>query len=201
MLDRGEVVTIEDLRQLVLCELSRLQRAIEGGEFNAVDRFYAGYKRLDEEPFTRIIAERLSLILETQNITVTPEHHLKHDKPCNFTTAKVIDGKRRLLVAEVKGQWHPKIYEATSDQLNNLYVIHPDAEQQGIYLVIWFGADDKVAGVKKHALSSAKALKIKLDDGLPNDLSGMIGVLVLDVSKQTWTTQCTQCRKRTFMAT
>jgi len=185
MLDLGEVVTVEGLRQLVLLELSKLQKAIDGGEFNTAERFYAGDKRLDEEPCTRIIAERLNLILEPQNITVTPEHHLKHDKRCDFTTAKVLDGKRRMIVTEVKGQWHPKLYEAASDQLNNLYAIHPDAEQQGIYLVIWFGEDEKVAAVKKHGLSSAKALKDKLEHELPDDLRGLIDVFVLDVSKQT----------------
>lgn len=184
-LDRGEVVTVEGLRQLVLLELSKLQKAIDGGEFNTAERFYAGHKRLDEEPCTRIIAERLNLVLEPQNITVTPEHHLKHDKRCDFTTAKVLDGKRRMIVTEVKGQWHPKLYEAASDQLNDLYAIHPDAEQQGIYLVIWFGKDEKVAAVKKHGLSSAKALKDKLEHDLPYDLRGLIDVFVLDVSKQT----------------
>ena len=184
MLDRGKVVTVEGLRQLVLLELSKLQKAINGGEFNTAERFYAGDKRLDEEPCTRIIAERLNLILEPQNITVTPEHHLKHDKRCDFKTAKVLDGKRRMIVTEVKGQWHPKLYEAASDQLNNLYAIHPDAEQQGIYLVIWFGGDEKVAGVKKSGISSAKALKDKLDHDLPDGLRGLIDVFVLDVSKQ-----------------
>ena len=185
MLDRGEVVTVEGLRQLVLLELSKLQNAIDGGEFNTAERFYAGDKRLDEEPCTRIIAERLNLILVPQNITVTPEHHLKHDKRCDFTTAKVLDGKRRMIVTEVKGQWHPKLYEAASDQLNNLYAIHPDAEQQGIYLVIWFGENERVAAVKKHGLSSSKALKEKLEHDLPDELRGLIDVFVLDVSKQT----------------
>lgn len=185
MLDRREVVTVEGLRRLVLLELSKLQKAIDGGEFNTAERFYARDKRLDEESCTRIIAERLNLILEPQNITVTPEHHLKHDKRCDFTTAKVLDGKRRMIVTEVKGQWHPKLYEAASDQLNSLYAIHPDAEQQGIYLVIWFGGDEKVAGVKKHVLCSAKALKAKLEHDLPDDLRGLIDVFVLDVSKQT----------------
>lgn len=182
MLDRGTVVTVEGLRQLVLRELSRLQGAIDGGEFNTAERFYAGNERLDEEPCTRIIAERLSLILEPQNITVTPEHHMKYDKRCDFTTAKVLAGKRRLLVTEVKGQWHPKLYEAASNQLNDLYAIHPDAEQQGIYLVLWFGTGEKVAGKAKHQISDANGLKAEIERVLPTDLTGLIDVFVLDVS-------------------
>lgn len=184
MLDRGVVVTVEGLRQLVLRELARLQGAIDGGEFNTAERFYSGNKRLDEEACTRIIAERLSLIFEAQNTTVTPEHHLKHDKRCDFTTAKVLDGQRRMLVTEVKGQWHPKLYEAASHQLSDLYAIHPDAEQQGIYLVLWFGKDEKVAGKARHQIYDANTLKAEIEGVMPSDLTGLIDVFVLDVSKK-----------------
>lgn len=185
ILDRGAVVTVEGLRQLVVRELSKLQGAIDGGEFNTAERFYAGNERLDEESCTRIIAERLSLIFEPKNITVTPEHHLKYDKRCDFTTSKVIAGKRRLLVTEVKGQWHPKLYKAASNQLSELYSIHPDAEQQGIYLVLWFGAEEKVAGKAKHQISDAMALQAEIESFLPSELQGLIDVFVLDVSKKT----------------
>lgn len=184
MLDQDAVITVEGLRQIVLQELSKMQSAIDGGEFNTAERFYAGTNRLDEEPCTRLIAERLSLILEPKNITITPEHHLKNDKRCDFTAAKVLAGKRRLLVTEVKGQWHPKLYEAASNQLENLYAIHPDAEQQGIYLVIWFGADETVAGLKRHGISHAMELKDRLEHTLPDRLKGLIDVFVLDVSKK-----------------
>jgi hypothetical protein len=184
MLDHEAVVTVDGLRKLVLHELSKLQSAIDGGEFDTAKLFYAGDERLDEEPCTKIIAERLSLILGPQNITVTPEHHLKHDKRCDFTTAKVLSGKRRLLVTEVKGQWHPKLYKAASEQLNDLYAIHPDAENQGIYLVIWFGESQLVAGKKKHGLSSAAELKHDLEDKIPRELRGLIDVFVLDVSQK-----------------
>ncbi|MFT6510855.1 MAG: hypothetical protein ACJAVO_000623 [Parvibaculaceae bacterium] len=185
MLDQNAVVTVEGLRQLVLHELSELQSAIDGGEFNTGELFYAREARRDENSCTRIIAERLSLVLRPQNITVTPEHHLQHDKRCDFTTAKVLGGKRCLLVTEVKGQWHPKLYEAASQQLNDLYAIHPDAEQQGIYLVIWFGSDEKVANATNHGISSAKELKGKLEVTLPDELKGLIDIFVLDASKKT----------------
>ena len=42
------------------------------------------------------------------------------------------------LVIEAKGQWHNELYSAASTQLYQRYSVHPDAEQQGIYLVIWF---------------------------------------------------------------
>jgi len=47
----------------------------------------------------------------------------------------VLDGKRRLLVIEAKGQWHPGLYSAATSQLYERYSVHPDTEQQGVYLV------------------------------------------------------------------
>ncbi len=182
-LDRDAVVTVEGLRQLVLQELQDFQKAIDGGEFNSADRFYEKGDRLDEVRSTEIIAERLNLRLEPQGISVTPEHQLKNSKRSDFTATKMISGKRRLLVTEVKGQWHDELYIAASAQLHERYSIHPDAEQQGIFLAIWFGADEKVAGRNRHGIRSASELRIRIEVSLPQELTGLIDVFVLDVSK------------------
>ncbi len=73
---------------------------------------------------------------------------MKSENRTDFTATKIIGGKRRLLVVEVKGQWHKELYAAASAQLYDRYSIHPDAEQQGVYLVIWFGGDELVANKK-----------------------------------------------------
>lgn len=181
-LDRDEVVTVEGLRQLVIEELLDFQSAIDGGEFNSAERFYEKGERLDELKSTEIIAERLSLKLEPQGISVTPEHQLKAAKRSDFTATKIIDGKRRLLVTEVKGQWHEDLYTAASAQLHERYSVHPDAEKQGIFLAIWFGVNEKVAGRKTHSIGSAQQLKGEIEASLPPELVGLIDVFVLDVS-------------------
>ncbi len=183
LLDQGQVVTVEGLRKLVLNELSQLQAAINGSEFNTAEQFYAGDRHHKEEPCTRRIAERLSNRLEAQDITVIPERHLKHGKRCDFTTEKSLSGKRAMLVTEVKGQWHPQLFSAATEQLNSLYTIHPDAAKQGIYLVLWFGVDVRVAGKKTHNFTSAVELKRDLEKRVPLELKGLINVFVLDVSK------------------
>lgn len=182
-LDRDAVVTVEGLRQLVLQELQDFQNAIDGGEFNTADRFYEKGERLDEVRSTEIIAERLNLRLEPQDISVTPEHQLKGAKRSDFTATKMIGGKRRLLVTEVKGQWHSELYTAASAQLHDRYSIHPDAEQQGIFLAIWFSVDEEVAGRKIHSIGSAQELKNSIEAHLPQELTGFIDVFVLDVSR------------------
>ncbi len=133
---------------------------------------------------TEIIAERLRLRLEPQGITVTLEHQLKAGKRSDFTVARMIGGNRKLLVTEVKGQWHKELYRAASAQLDERYSIHPDAEQQGIFLVIWFGADVRVAGRKNHGIGDGQALRKSIKAKLPSELAGRIDVFVLDVSKQ-----------------
>ena len=89
-----------------------------------------------------------------------------------------------MLVTEVKGQWHSKLYEAASEQLNNLYAIHPDAEKQGIYLVLWFGENEKVAGKKKHGIKNPIELKRNLEAEIPPELRGLLDVFVLDISRK-----------------
>lgn len=183
-LDCDSVVTVEGLRQLVLQELHDFQKVIDGGEFNSADRFYEKNERLDEVKSTEIIAERLNLRLEPQGISITPEHQLKGQNRSDFTASKLIGGKRRLLVTEVKGQWHRELYSAASAQLYDRYSIHPDAEQQGIFLVIWFGESETVAGRKLHGIKTAQELKISIEAVLPVDLRGLIDVFVLDVSRR-----------------
>ncbi len=183
-LDCDSVVTVEGLRQLVLQELHDFQKAIDGGEFNSADRFYEKNEHLDEVKSTEIIAERLNLKLEPQGISITPEHQLKGKNRSDFTASKLIGGRRRLLVTEVKGQWHRELYSAASTQLYDRYSIHPDAEQQGIFLVIWFGESETVAGRKHHGIETAQELKINIEAVLPIDLRGLIDVFILDVSRR-----------------
>lgn len=183
LLDHDAIVTVEGLRQIAIQELQNFQDSINGGEFNSADRFYEKGERLDEVRSTEIIAERLNLRLEPQGISVTPEHQLKGSTRSDFTLTKMISGKRRLLVAEVKGQWHDELYTAAATQLRDRYSVHPDAEQQGIFLVIWFGPDEKVAGRKRHVIRNAQELKNSIETRLPQELTGLIDVFVLDVSK------------------
>lgn len=181
-LDSDAVVTVEGLRQLVIQELQEFQKSIDGGEFNSGDRFYEKGERLGEVRSTLIISERLNLRLEPKGISITPEHQLKDANRSDFTATKMIRGKRRLLVTEVKGQWHKDLYTAAAAQLYERYSIHPDAEQQGIFLAIWFGATEEVAGRKKHGIKTAQELKCSIEASLPPGLIGLVEVFVLDVS-------------------
>lgn len=187
LLDNNAVVTVEGLRQLVIQKLEDYQKDIDGGEFNAATRFYTkddngNIVHRNEVSCVEIIAERLNLVLHPQSITISSEHQTKNQNRIDITAAKTIGGKRRLLVVEAKGQWHKDLYTAATAQLYQRYSIHPDAELQGIYLVIWFGVHVDIAGRKKTEITCAQDLKLSIEQRLPLELKGLIDVFVLDVS-------------------
>lgn len=183
LLDTDSVVSVEGLRQLIIDELELYQRVIDGGEFNTGNHFYEKDNRLGELRCAEVIEERLSIRLESRSIVITPEHQMKGGNRSDFTAAVIINGKRRLLVAEIKGQWHPELYTAAKAQLHERYSIHQDAEEQGIYIVLWFGGGEIVAGRKNVDINSAQEMKLSIEASMPQQLKGLVDVFVLDVSR------------------
>lgn len=183
MLDHNTVATVEELRALLLEELQELQRAIDGSEFDPVEKFYDGGRRVNENTASKRIAEHLHLRLKALNMAVTNEHQLKGAKRCDIAVSAMLGGTRKLLVMEVKGQWHRELFTAAAAQLHERYSIHPDAEQQGIYLVLWFGEGEKIAGRKDTTVSSPDDLKRKVEESVPEELRELIAVFALDLSK------------------
>ncbi|MFB6448072.1 hypothetical protein [Bradyrhizobium tunisiense] len=88
---------------------------------------------------------------------------------------------------EIKGQWHPNVWNAASVQLVQQYARDWRADDRGIYLVLWFGA---VPGknLPLHPLgwdrpATSDQLREMLVAGLAATERGRIDVVVLDVSK------------------
>jgi hypothetical protein len=88
-----------------------------------------------------------------------------------------------MLVVEVKGQWHVELFYAASKQLYERYAQHPNAAQQGIFLVLWFGGSEKIAGRKNNAIKSPSELKQAIMDRMSRELRGRIDIFVLDLSR------------------
>lgn len=148
--------------------------------------FYHGeidiQNRVDENTATQRIAERLRLRLENQQVNIMREGYMKDNNRCDLVFSKLINGKRKILPVEVKGQWHSELYSAFDSQLDRLYTIHPDADGQGIYLVLWFGVDEKVANRKNHLINNAKELYLEIQKQMPEELKKRLDVFVLDLS-------------------
>jgi UDP-N-acetylmuramyl pentapeptide synthase len=115
-------------------------------------------------------------------ITINIETAMAHTNRCDITVQISINGKQHLLVIEVKGQWHKDLYTAAKCQLFERYSIHPNAAQQGIYLVLWFGKSVDVAERKKHNINNVQELYQKLKNSLPTELKGRIDIFVLNLS-------------------
>jgi len=111
------------------------------------------------------------------------EHQLGDRNRCDLTATRMIGGRARMLVIEGKGQWHRDLFTAAELQLSERYSMHPDADEQGIFLVIWYGSEKEVAGRKQHGYGSAADLREAIEDRLPDGLRGRIDVFVLDVAR------------------
>lgn len=182
MLDARGIASVEDLRAFVVEELEWLQGWLRSAETDPLAPYYPNGRHVDENTARNRIVETLVHRMTAMNMPVVIEHHMRDSNRCDFTVSALIEGRRRLLVVEAKGQWHREVFTAASAQLNDRYASHADAEQQGIYLVFWFGPEIEVGGRVRHGISTAANLHERIVDGMPPELRGMIDVVVLDLS-------------------
>lgn len=182
-IDDNQLTTVEDFRSFLIEQLEEYQGRIDGGEFDLVDVFYANGVRVDEPTACKRVASDLSMRLGALSMSVSIEHQLKDAKRCDITAGQMLEGRRRLVVIEAKGQWHKDLFSAAKVQLYERYSIHQDAEHQGIYLVFWFGADEKIAGKNDASINSAGELKDRIVEEMPEELRNCIDVFVLDLSR------------------
>ena len=183
LLNENRVATVEGLRALLIEELERLQNNLREGVTDPIDVFYYKQDRVDENTARNRIIEFLNPRVVPLDISLTPEDHMASAKRCDITANTSIDGNQTKLVIEVKGQWHRDLYKAAKKQLYDRYAQHPDAAQQGVYLVLWFGGTEKIAGRISKTIDTAKKLKLNIVKKLPEELRGRIDVVVLDLSR------------------
>lgn len=181
--DNNNIASVEDLRALLIEKLEDYQKELKGLETNPVDVFYSGNKRVDENTARNRIVDWLRPRLAPLDVTLNIETYMSKNNRCDFTATISLNGQAHWLVVEVKGQWHRNLYTAASEQLYTRYAIHPYAEDQGIYLVLWFGSNEKVAN-KNHNINNAQELKESIQKDIPKELEGKIDVFVLDVTKK-----------------
>ncbi|WFU14688.1 hypothetical protein [Bradyrhizobium sp. CB3481] len=183
MLDKNRIATVEDLRAFLLEELETYQIWLRNAETNPLDVFYQNGVRLNENDSRNRIVEHLHSRLASRNLSVTIEHHMANANRCDITAAAMVEGQRRLLVIEVKGQWHAELFTAASAQLHERYSVHPDAAMQGIYLVLWFGTGETVASRREASITTPEMLRDEIRERMPAELRDFVDVVVLDLSR------------------
>ncbi|GAA5105696.1 hypothetical protein GCM10023211_04720 [Orbus sasakiae] len=184
-LDQNRIASVEDLRSLLIEKFEEVQKYLKGAETDPLTVFYKDGKHIEENTARNRLVEYLKPKVEPLNIVVSIEHHMASSNRCDITCTVSIDGKQNLLVIEVKGQWHKELYSAAKKQLYERYAIHPNAADQGIYLVLWYGKHVEIAGKKSSTINSPEELKDSIEKEIPKELIGKIDVFVLDLSEQT----------------
>ena len=182
MLNVAGPATVEHLRAILLEKLGALQREIRGGDLDIRAMFYNGEIRVGENVATERTVALLRPRLQPLGLSDALEHQMAQENRCDITVATMIAGHRRLLTIEAKGQWNRALFTAAEAQLYEKYSIHPDAAEQGIYLVYWFGGTESVAGRRNEAISTAEQLAAQITEAIPEDLRGRLDVFVLDLS-------------------
>ncbi len=184
LLDHNEIATVEDLRALIVEQLAEMQVWLKGVETDPLVTFYSDGKHVDENRGRNRVVDFLRGRMTALGLSGVIEHHMASNNRCDFTVSATVSRARRLLVVEVKGQWHDKLFTAASAQLMDRYSIHPDAAGQGIFLVFWFGDEgDSIAGKANPAITSAEHLKEAILAEMSEELKAVIDVVVLDVSR------------------
>ncbi len=182
MLDVARPVTVEHLRAILHEHLEALQADIRRGDLNIGAMFYDGGQRVNENTATERLVALLRPRLQPLGLSDALEHQMAQGNRCDITVATMVGGQRRLLVIEAKGQWNRALFTAAEAQLYEKYAIHPDAAEQGIYLVYWFGGTETVGGRRDDTISKAQDLAARVAESIPDDLRKRLDVFVLDLS-------------------
>ena len=183
-IDAGLPASVEQMRTLVMELFQELQRDVLAGHTGQRDQFYDGGGRLNEVRGMARVAAWLRPRLAHLDIHDVVEHQIGERNRCDLTATRMVNGTPQMLVIEGKGQWHRDLFDAAATQLADRYAMHPDADEQGIFLVLWYGPEMVVAGSNRYEFQSAKDLRAEIETRLSDDLRGRIDVYVLDVSQQ-----------------
>lgn len=128
-------VSASDLQALVLDELAAVQAKITSDDADSWRGFYDDNRVPFQEERCR--DHLLNLFRQgTRDIVFDPEAHVAGDKEVDIACSA---GALRLPI-EIKGQWHPQLWQGADIQLDALYTGDWRADGRGIYLVLWFGA-------------------------------------------------------------
>jgi hypothetical protein len=124
----------EDLQALIVDQLEGLQNRLRNSPTNDVDAFWYNDGPRGENYCRDRITTYLDPFVGRYGVRVHTEGTMPSNKRCDLlSTYGAIN-----LPMEIKGQWHPDLWAAGSDQLGN-YTKEYRAEGWGIYLILWFG--------------------------------------------------------------
>lgn len=177
-----EPITSNDLQQLVLDELMDLQKRLRHGVFNGILPFWDNGTPHSENYCRDRIAEHLEPRMARFGVRVHPEGAMPDGMRCDLLCTV----SEMNLPIEIKGQWHPDVWGAAKDQLEENYSRDYRADGRGVYLVLWFGnvQGRNPPGVSEFGrVESAEHMLASLSERSPEPVSEKTSLLVLDLEQ------------------
>jgi hypothetical protein len=184
MLTEGPPSNVDDLKSLVLEEFEVAQKVLTGDDIDQVRDFWSDAGKPHDENRCR---DRLVAIISPELKRYSVQRITEADMPQTKRADLAFAYGQIQLPMEVKGQWHPKVWQAASDQLDRSYLIDWRCESRGIYCVLWFGEVPFSSGRRLRpppdgvrAPQSADEMRRMLIERIPEVQRSLIDVIVVD---------------------
>jgi len=186
LLADGPPSNADDLKSLVLEELMVAQKMLIGDDIDQVRNFWNDVSIPREENRCR---DLLTGMIGPELMRYGVQRITEADMPQNKRADLAFACGKIQLPMEVKGQWHDKVWQAATNQLDRDYLIDWRSEQRGIYCVLWFGDLKSSSGRRLKAPpcgqkvpKSAEEMRTILIGLIPEARRTLIDVVVLDLS-------------------
>ena len=187
ILTSGAPANIDDLRSVVGEELAEAQKVLLGDDLDQVRDFWTDQNipRDENRCRDRLAALIQSPLFDSYGVNRITEADMPQSKRADLAFAR---GTKQLPM-EVKGQWHPDVWDAVNSQLALQYLIDWRSEGRGIYCVLWFGDVPSATGRRLKPAPSGVAFPLSPEQMreaiialIPEARRPFIDVFVLDLS-------------------
>ena len=187
LLLHGTPANAEDLKAMVVEELGIAAGILAGDDLDQVRDFWGD----DGVPYDENrCRDRLAAMVGPSLLALGIQRITEADMPASKRADLAFASGRLQLPMEVKGQWHDKVWDAASGQLDALYLNDWRSDERGIYCVLWFG--DLPSATRRRLKAppagepvptTAEMMREILLARLPATRRPLIEVIVLDLSR------------------
>ncbi|WP_157626436.1 NACHT domain-containing protein [Rhizobium leguminosarum] len=182
ILTNAEPSNVRDLQAVILDHLNDLQQYVANADTGGWEAFWA----IDRPKVENTCRDRLLDLLRPRlsaAVELFPELPMPDHNRVDIYATILGQG----LPIEIKGQWHPDVWNASRTQLDEKYARDWRTGGRGIYLVLWFGRVNGKNLPRRpdgEALpASPSELQMMLFECLGEGEQSRIDVIVFDVSK------------------
>lgn len=179
MIESKGPINVHDLRALTLMVLREIAAAIQSSPLNLWNLYWDSGRPKIENDCRDVLAGKLRDRLRFYgDFEVYPEAASSGGTRADMM---VTHGALHLPL-EAKHTHHSHLWYGHSGQLQT-YALAPNTEGQGIYVVFWFGTDQKIQPPPEGTTpQTPEALKSALEAQLPAELRVKTSVIVLDLT-------------------